>query len=793
MLIAWVWLSSGLFWGLAQTVPYAPDEVGKLRAFLECSSMVTGKNNAEVLGANLDDPATWPGVMWVDYDPFVDSNLPKVRLPFKHAHAIDLRSTLAGTLDISGFPYLQLCWIMNTPGNVGIRGKYSSIRVSNNPKCTSVYLDYLEAGSVEIGGNPSLSAVHFQTSDIRLLNLSAPSLWQLNAGTLGEPPLNFAAYPELQVLTLAGVANVTTLDLSGCPNLEGLSVSDMKNLREIRWGGVQNLQHVALSDNPFLASLDVRQAIKLGYLEVTDHDTLTNLMVGRSPSLKRVRVTGNPSLASLVLSDLPSLDLADCSNNNRLRQLILQGNPQLTVLRCEGNTLESLDTSGLPALKWLYAAGNELTQFRASSSPLINLSLGRNKLQSIEANVGGHTIRATAYRGGGYVNLDATDSAEDPSRFFMSFDAEGLPEPRNTKLLRTEGSGLPAGYSWKDRFPLTGNVDATLYFGAVVVLMSYYERVEDNPWGELFETAYPIVPTVGDPIGPLNPPARKGFRLQGWYTDEELTQPWDLELDVLEGEMTLFPNWVPDGAPMVLSIQRLDPSNERVSAHRVVFRVRFNEVVSGVDPADFTLSSDGTASGRVASVSANHGDTVDVVVDQISGSGTLRLDLKATGTQIADANGVPLTGGYTQGESYRVGSSADQALASFLQAHGIDPTSAGGAPHADPDKDGLSNLLEFVLGANPSEASAQGKPVAEHHASAATPAFEYHYRVATEAEVYFRIVVDYSADLAHWTPASSGQDGVAVTSQVAQGSREVTVTFPAAGQRLFVRLRLEAK
>ncbi len=791
-------IALGFLWGsflptACSGVPYDPAEAQMLRAFLQCESMMKGKSNAELLGADPDDPSTWPGVAWVDYDPYVNPGEPRISLPYKHVLNIDIRGSLAGAVDISGFPYLHVCWIVNSPGTVGKRGNYTSIRVLNNPKLKSVYLDYMEVSAVEIGGNPSMESAYFRSSRIGVLNLSAPGLRLLGTSTLGSSPLSLAAYPELIGLDLDSIENITTLDVTGCPKLEVLSAAYMKNMRGVRLGGMQNLVSVSFRNDWDLESLDLRGAPKLDHLESVENYALTNLLVGNNPQLASVEVTGNSSLTTLALNNLPLLNVIRCHGNEALRELLVQGDPKLADMFCQGNALESLDVSGAPALISLIATGNELTQFNAAGVQFTNLSLSLNKLQTITANVMGHQISASAYRGGGYVNLDASWDVEDPSTTFMSFDYEGLPEPRNTKLITTEGTGLPSGYTWKDRFPVSGDVNATFYFGAVVTLMSYYARVEDNPWGEWFGTANPIVPRVGDPIGLITPPAREGYVCQGWYTDEALTQEWDLEHAILEGEMTLYPNWIGEGVPMVVSVKRRDPLSETIATNKVVYRVQFSEVVSGVDVSDFTLTTTGTAAGHIAQASSYQGMSIDVLADSISGSGTLRLDVKPTGTQILDVEGNALALGYARGETYKVGSDSTNALTSFLQDHGIDPSSAAGASGADPDKDGIINVMEFVLNGDPSVPDAGVKPSAQYREEGASSLFAYSYNCTTAAREAYRIYAQYSADLLNWQDAVNGQNGVTITEKTTAVGKAVTTSFTAADRKLFVRLCAEPK
>lgn len=127
--------------------------------------------------------------------------------------------------------------------------------------------------------------------------------------------------------------------------------------------------------------------------------------------------------------------------------------------------------------------------------------------------------------------------------------------------------------------------------------------------------------------------------------------------------------------PVTSSIVRAstNPSN----AASVNFTVTFSESVTGVDAADFVLTTSGVT-GSVTSVTGS-GASYTVVVGSLSGSGTLRLDVKDDDS-IADAAGNKLggtgltNGDFTTGQSYTIDRTAP-AVSSIVRAS-TDPTSA---------------------------------------------------------------------------------------------------------------------
>jgi Domain of unknown function (DUF4214) len=75
--------------------------------------------------------------------------------------------------------------------------------------------------------------------------------------------------------------------------------------------------------------------------------------------------------------------------------------------------------------------------------------------------------------------------------------------------------------------------------------------------------------------------------------------------------------------------------------------VNFSKDVSGVDLSDFTLQTTGSAVGALSSLTQSGPGAYVIHVTGISGEGSVKLNLNATGTGIADSAGRPITGGYT--------------------------------------------------------------------------------------------------------------------------------------------------
>ncbi|WP_170295744.1 DUF4347 domain-containing protein [Azospirillum brasilense] len=83
------------------------------------------------------------------------------------------------------------------------------------------------------------------------------------------------------------------------------------------------------------------------------------------------------------------------------------------------------------------------------------------------------------------------------------------------------------------------------------------------------------------------------------------------------------------------------------NASSVTYTVTFSEGVSGVDAGDFTLATTGTATGTIGTVTQVSAGVYTVSVTGVSGTGTLGLNLKGTGTGIKDTANNDIAAGFT--------------------------------------------------------------------------------------------------------------------------------------------------
>ena len=127
-------------------------------------------------------------------------------------------------------------------------------------------------------------------------------------------------------------------------------------------------------------------------------------------------------------------------------------------------------------------------------------------------------------------------------------------------------------------------------------------------------------------------------------------------------------------APFLISSLRADPSP--TSAGTVRFTVIFSESVSGVEVADFVLSTSGVVDASIAGIGG--ADSIYVVtVNTGSGNGSLRLDL-LDNDSILDMGGNPLggvgtgNGNFVTGESYTIDRFTPVILSATFASDGSD-------------------------------------------------------------------------------------------------------------------------
>ena len=166
---------------------------------------------------------------------------------------------------------------------------------------------------------------------------------------------------------------------------------------------------------------------------------------------------------------------------------------------------------------------------------------------------------------------------------------------------------------------------------------------------------------------PVDAATLQGY-LQSLVFEPAYTTITTFTLEINDGALTTEDNAtsvLSTSTPTALSINRV--GNPSPNDLMLDFEVTFSEPVVNVDVSDFALVLSGTAAASISSLSGNDGDAVyTVTINNISGTGTLRLDLNDSGTGIEDIQmtPVPIETGFSDGEIHSVDTDEPSATVS---------------------------------------------------------------------------------------------------------------------------------
>lgn len=218
----------------------------------------------------------------------------------------------------------------------------------------------------------------------------------------------------------------------------------------------------------------------------------------------------------------------------------------------------------------------------------------------------------------------------------------------------------------------------------------------------------------------------------------------------------------------------------------------------------FTLGGENTYTGNttvldgtLSFTTMNFSDTSTVTIDggmlelsdantDIVGSLVIGGVAKPGGGAIYDKNN---TGGAIVGGGKLQVGFAGGGFAAWVSGPPYNLTGANALPNADPDKDGIPNAIEFVIGGNPANGSDTGKLPSGVIVGAN---LEFSFRL-TNAAAYLNPTVEYGSDLVGWTTAMNGVDGVTIgaPTDLEAGVKEIVVTIPKNSKtKRFARLKV---
>ncbi|MGI2854485.1 Ig-like domain-containing protein [Shewanella algae] len=141
------------------------------------------------------------------------------------------------------------------------------------------------------------------------------------------------------------------------------------------------------------------------------------------------------------------------------------------------------------------------------------------------------------------------------------------------------------------------------------------------------------------------------------------------------------------------------------TATSISYTVSFNELANNISTDDFNLTNTGSAAGNIASVSASSGTSVTVTINNISGNGSLRLDLKAA-TNISDALANTGPAAYTSGDVHTVAVPTVPGAPIIGTASALDGQAV--VNFSAPASDGGSAITSYQVTSSPGGITASG-------------------------------------------------------------------------------------
>jgi uncharacterized repeat protein (TIGR01451 family) len=215
--------------------------------------------------------------------------------------------------------------------------------------------------------------------------------------------------------------------------------------------------------------------------------------------------------------------------------------------------------------------------------------------------------------------------------------------------------------------------------------------------------------------------------------------------------------------------------------------------VNGVSPTfQWNLNGAPIANGTNADGSVYAGCktaalTVSKVTEAESGAYTVTVSNSLDGYNVTTSslvtNSIPVSG-----TSSAATLTIDDAFATYVSGYGLDPA-GNGAPAADYGGDGISNLMEFVLGGNPTASTTSVLPTSTTSVINGNPYLVFQFNENKAAET-LQVFVEYSTDLQTWITAVDGQNGITIANTPVNGSTDhITATIPAA-TAVFARLHV---
>lgn len=253
-----------------------------------------------------------------------------------------------GSLDLTGLPALQRCYVVNC-------GILSQITAADLPRLESLEVQQNPSlTELSLSACPALAQLVCFDSALQHLDLSAvPGLETFRCSNTPLKALDLSGSRNLRYFSLMATG-LEALDLSGTPALEIFECYDTP-VREMDFTGMQHLSSIQMRGCA-LVSLTAKDNPELWFLECPSNK-LESLEVEDCGKLHTLRFNNNQVHSLTGFVRVGALEELYC-DYNLLTELPVGGMPQLRDLFCTYNQLSSLDLRGNLNLSQVSTYGN---------------------------------------------------------------------------------------------------------------------------------------------------------------------------------------------------------------------------------------------------------------------------------------------------------------------------------------------------------------------------------------------------------------------------------------------------
>jgi len=298
---------------------------------------------------------------------------------------------------------------LNSLREIGNTTEYNNnLRIENNELLTSLSINQLEKGSLDIYNNSSLTTLDFSSytdvpdvsfyisgdaltsadfsnlTAVSSLSIDAPisilDLSKLTSGNVGLGNSNITSL-DLNTLTNGGIRLVsnslmTSFSANNLTQLKQLFISDNTELTAIDLPNATKSSEVAyelyidLSNNPKVTSIDLRSLDEAVYFYIYGMDGLVTIDLSSVTAFSdQISISGYPDLETIRLDNLISASDISISDNTKLTTLNLDRfetaiNGQVSI---SNNTLLNMSLPALVEFSYLSLSSNNLSTSSVNS------------------------------------------------------------------------------------------------------------------------------------------------------------------------------------------------------------------------------------------------------------------------------------------------------------------------------------------------------------------------------------------------------------------------------------------